>query len=516
MKPARTFLFLACTLAVVLAVYFYMYTPEPYLSISVIPAEKTVSRPKGNKPPKNKPVVVKEEKEDRSASLSKQWNKDSLMIFYKRLYHLDKDIFEDEQLHNIPLVSFEYDTAGAGRFLLQDFFAKLLALRNPQYAEKIAFLYEKPDFWSEDLVPRRKQFLRVLHYGGSLIENDYVTGTLRTLMQEDFGGTGIGLLPLYQPNANFVQLKKSGKWHTSMPQKDVPRGNFGVHTAFLAPPPINALGQKTKDKGNIHINIPEQYKGKQLFLEGFLHEEIQGKQLQVKADNRQLNIAQVSETPGQQRFIYSLPVGTKAVDLDLVLYKNAFVYALALNDTIGICVDNLPARNNAGDVFSHNNRRFLINQLNLLNTELIIYQFDGSAALGKNKDYDYYRMSLMKELSYIRMLMPQTPVIVVGTASFGNIELLLDIQRSCALACGCAFWNLEEALGGDHAMARLAEAQPALVSRNLSHFTSRGADWVAKLFYKAFLYDYRRFLVQEKKNMMLQRAKQLMPETQNR
>lgn len=515
MKPARTFLFLACTLAVVLAVYFYLYTPEPYSRASESRISESVSKPQRNRPAKPAPIVVGEEKEERSSSLSEQWNQDSLMIFYKHLYRLDADIFEDEEMLQLPLVPFEYDTAGAGRYLLSDFFAKLLALRNPDQAQRIADLYEKPDLWSEDLVPRRPGFLRVLHYGGSLIENDYVTGTLRHLIQEDFGGTGVGLLPLFQTNANFIVLKKSGKWYISQPQKNIPRGNFGVHTTCLAPPPINAFGQKTGDKGSIRISIPEKYQGSRLFLECFLHEEVTKNQLLVKTDNKKTFAVHTTEIPGQQRFTYPLPIHTKTVDLELILRKNAFLYALSLNDTMGIYVDNLSLKNSEGNVFSPNNRRFLINQLNLLGTELILYQFDGSAALGKNKDYDYYRVLLLKELSYIRMLMPQIPVIVIGTASSGNVELILEIQRECAFACACVFWNLEEALGGENAMLRLSEDQPALVSRNLSHFTPKGADQVGKLFYRAFLYDYRRFLVQERKNMMLQRARQLLPAPQN-
>lgn len=514
MKPGKTFLFLLCTLAVVLAVYFYFYIPETYQAIPNVSSTAKRAKPKKNSLVKAPGLKVREEKDDRLPNFSEQWNQDSLMIFYKHLYRLDADLFEDEAVRQMPLVPFEYDTSGAGRYLLGDFFAKLLALRNPKQAQEIANLYEKPDLWSEDLVARRKGFLRVLHYGGSLIENDYVTGTLRHLMQKDFGGTGVGLLPLFQPGSNFVVLKKSGKWHISQPQKNIPRGNFGVYTASLAPPPINALGQKTGDKGFIRINIPEN-QGKPLFLEGFLHEEVSANRLSVKADNQKISAVQVTEVPGQQRLTYSLPAQTKTVDLELSLYKNSFLYALSLNDTMGVYIDNLSMKNSEGRVFSPNNRRFLINQLNLLGTELILYQFDGSAALGKNKDYDYYKGLLLKELSYIRMLMPQTPVIVIGTASSGNVERLLDIQRECAFACACVFWNLEEALGGENAMQRLSEAQPALVSRNLSHFTPKGADQVGKLFYRAFLYDYRRFLVQERKNMMLQRARQLLPAPQN-
>lgn len=515
MKPTKTFLFLLCILAVVLPMYFSLHDEPESTTRLQTPLVETRER---IRPERQREKTEKKDKAEKEApslsSLPLQWEKDSLMRLYKKLYRLDADIFEDELLGDVPLTSFEYDSAGAGRYLLQDFFAKLLALRHPLHAGLLASWYEKPDFWNEDLPGKRASFVRVLHYGGSLVENDYVTGTLRRLMQEDFGGRGVGLLPLFQPGSTRVPLKRSGKWHVSRPKKNALGGNFGVYTACLAPPPINALTPKTSDKGFIQIGIPEEYRRQGLFLECILHEDVSGNQLQVDADARKLSAIRTVELPGQQRRTYALPPQTKQADLTLTLSKNAILYALSLNDTVGVCVDNLAFKDNEGTVFSPNNRRFLINQLHLLNTGLIIYQFDGSAALGKNKDYGYYKMSLMKELGHIRMLMPQTPVIVVGTASSGHIDRILDIQRECAFACGCVFWNLDRALGGDNAMARWAEAQPALVSRNLSHFTPMGADWAGKLFYRAFLHDYRRFLLQEKKNMMLQRARQLLPASQ--
>lgn len=512
MKPIKTFLFLACTLIIVAAVYLSVHKPNLHAA----------SRPVPNQAQTNRIIVARQqaekEKEEKEAqavtSLIQRWEQDSMMLFYKRIYRLDADIFEDAELRDVPVFPFEYDSAGAGKYLLQDFFAKLLALRNPLNAEQIADWYEKPDFWNEDLAPRRTRFVRVLHYGGSLIENDYVSGTLRRLMQEDFGGAGVGLLPLFQTNANFITVKKSGKWHISQPNKKMPRGNFGVYGASLTPPPFNALGQRTKDKGFIHIDIPEKLRPQALFLEGIFHDEVSEKQLQITA-GKQKAAAQVVEVPGQQHRTYALPAGAKEAELSLTLSKNACLYALALNDTTGICVDNMSVKGYDGAVFSPNNRRFLINQLTLLNTGLVLYQFDGSP-LVKNKDYGNYRILLMKELAYLRILMPQTPVIVIGTASWGDVNLILDIQRECALANGCVFWNLDQALGGNNALARWAEAQPALVSRNLSHFTPRGADWAAKLFYRSLLQEYRRFLLQEKKRTLLQRARQLMPATQNR
>ncbi|MCM1530743.1 MAG: hypothetical protein NC048_01640 [Bacteroides sp.] len=518
MKPFKTFLFLACTLLVVAAVYLCLYAPD--LSIELpkpspaAPKSEKVQRQKAVRQQMQKKQRQQEEKEAKVlADVSRRWETDSLMLLYKYLYRLDTDIFENGELADVPLFPFEYDSAGAGKYLLQDFFAKLLALRNPPHADRIADWYEKPDFWNDDLAAARKSFVRVLHYGGSLIENDYVSGTLRQLMQRDFGGAGVGLLPLFQTNANFISVKRSGKWHVSQPSKSTPRGNFGVYGASLNPPPVNAFGQKTADKGFLRIRIPEKLQQQTLFLEAVLHDEVAGKQIAVTAD-RHKTPAQVLEVPGQQRYTYALPSGAKEVELTLTLSKNACLYALSLNDTTGVCVDNMSVKGYEGAVFSPNNRRFLINQMVLLNTGLVLYQFDGSAAL-RNKDYGSYRVLLMKELAYLRMLMPQTPVIVMGTASSGDIEQLTDIQRECAFACGCVFWNMNEALGGGNAMARWAEAQTPLVSRNLSHFTPRGAEWVGKLFYRSFLGEYRRFLLQERKRSMLQRAKKLISETPN-
>lgn len=220
MKPIKTFLFLACTLIIVAAVCLGVHKPNLHAASKPVPNQAQTDRILIARQQAEK---EKEEKEAQAVtSLIQRWEQDSMMLFYKQLYRLEADIFEDAELRDVPVFPFEYDSTGAGKYLLQDFFAKLLALRNPLHAEQIADWYEKPDFWNEDLTPRRTRFVRVLHYGGSLIENDYVSGTLRRLMQEDFGGAGVGLLPLFQTNANFIAVKKSGKWHISQPNKKMP------------------------------------------------------------------------------------------------------------------------------------------------------------------------------------------------------------------------------------------------------------------------------------------------------
>ncbi|MDE7338004.1 MAG: hypothetical protein K2M92_01825, partial [Bacteroidales bacterium] len=118
------------------------------------------------------------QEEDREIlSLQEVWAQDTLMNFYRRIYRLDADVFLDEELPGIPVTPFEFDSSRTGRMLLDDFFVKLLVMRNPDYAESLRQWYAKPDFWTETLASNRKDFVRILHFGDSQIENDRITST---------------------------------------------------------------------------------------------------------------------------------------------------------------------------------------------------------------------------------------------------------------------------------------------------------------------------------------------------
>lgn len=536
MKPVKTFLFSACALLFLLLMHFMApmvgYEPlfrcrAPEINFDLSPIwsrpqhrEWQAKRIWNDIKPENKELEEKEEAE--TQLLQKQWQHDSLMLFYKRVYRLEADIFDKPALQNIPITPFEYDSAQIGKELLHDFFARLLALRNPAQRERLDAMYEKTDFWDDPLARNRRSFIRILHYGDAQIENDHITGTLRRLMQADFGGSGPGLLPILRSSWGNFQFKKSGKWNVVKAEPDALRGNYGLYTAYLAPPALNAILQKSNDQGILRFNLPAEYRTEGLCAEAVVHADISEYNLQLSADNRKIPPAAVLEAFGLQRITYPLHQ-EKEISLQLKLLKNHNLYALALNDTLGVSVDNISMTGYAGDMFSANNSLFLNTQLYLLNTGLIIYQFGNPclvAANSKTEDYGYYRFLLLKELNFIRIQMPKIPVIVVGMSGNSSLEPRPDmkrlkaIQRECAFQTGCVFWDLEEAMGGDDAMRHWAESQPALAARDGVHFTAKGADLAGKLLYKALLDAYRRFLLQQRKSLMMQRAKQLLSDVQ--
>ena len=62
----------------------------------------------------------------------------------------------------------------------------------------------------------KKGKIRIAYFGDSMIEGDLLTQTLRKLLQKEFGGYGVGFLPIHSKVAGFRQTAtvKSSGWET--------------------------------------------------------------------------------------------------------------------------------------------------------------------------------------------------------------------------------------------------------------------------------------------------------------
>lgn len=412
------------------------------------------------------------------------------------------------ELQSLPLVPLEYDTAGAGRFLLQHFLSKLLVLRNPEQSELLTQWYQRPSFWTEELAENRPKFARILCYGDKQ-QDTLASHRLRHYFQQDFGGAGPGRIPVTAFNgegSGGIRIEYQGNWHQVSASNANRKGNYGIATSYLAPPPLNALTGKVS-QGDIIIRIPGRLSActGPLFLELIVHEGTRLRDLAIEADNQPLSLSASLSAPGQKRLTYAIPPSCRQIRIGMELNRNCNLYSLSLNDTSGLCVDNLYLPRSHGRVFSVNNRRFLTDQMNLSNTALVLYRFGSSllpetdAGQDVESKYEGFRLRMLHELSYIRSLMPDLPVVVFGIADKDAEERGLDpaairqIQKEAAWQTACIYWNGQKAFPPD--MTSLEEA-----------------DLDAKLFYKALSEEYREFLAKEHRNAALRRAKELQSE----
>lgn len=562
MKPIRSFLFLLIALILLLSVHFILeFSGQDGLFTNATDytdnwfATRTTRTDKPERESGAGYTSTGTPVDDKRRQL---WKEDAQMQMFAQIYRLDSDLFNNPLLQDIPLHTLEYDSAQAGKILLHDFFAHLLALRNPLYSQSIARLYFQDGWWNENPDRKRDNFVRILYYGNSPIENDQITSTLRSLFQNNFGGQGKGIVPVIHPEKHRKDIETDGKWRR-VQIKDLSRkGNYGILGGYMGSPPEFAIVEnKKQEMGRIGFSLsaqttPSGYwnhirdsllspdtvqeqtgsQASDIFLETIVHSDVKNNDIRISIGKEELPLVSSLEYFGQKRLTFAIPTtesvtesankDNKAnttgktkpsdrktdkdkIDIRMVFGKNHNIYTVSLNDTIGICVDNISTSGRAAHIFSPNNRRFLADQINLLGTRLIIYQ-SGTDVLkalqtGNPKSthphpdhlYEELRLLMFQELSYIRMQIPGIPVIVVGPLlSNPETEILGNIQREVAFQTGCVYWDIT--------------SDPA-------HFTpqgtQQGAQMVGKMLYKAILDAYRSFLLQERKDLMVERALQL-------
>jgi hypothetical protein len=382
--------------------------------------------------------------------LSELKKKDSVIAAINAQYYVNPEIFGVDDLQNVPLEPFFYNTNDAN------------GTDNPLKQLYMDLLH----------LQKNPQLMRFLHYGDEQIENDRITKTFRQLLKRAFGGNGNGIIPIFQNGSHgMLTVKISNNWSVMSMQKNQRRGNYGLCNTYLYPPAINALiAVKNVEQGTVEIDGLTLPNSQNFFLEALLHEDVWlendlrvmaltgaagGKTTGSEESGQQLGSpTKQGNSYGLQHCVWKLPYNTTGVNISLTLLKNRNIYALSINGEEGIVVDNLSQRGSTGNIFFKNNRRFLIDNYALMNVRLIIYQFEPTS--------DFYKTMLMQELGYLRITAPDIPVIVIGNS---------EITREIVIENGYIYWNLQKGISDE---------------------------LTGKMLYKAFITDYKNFVIQER------------------
>lgn len=444
---------------------------------------------------------------------------DSLDAVERRFFLFDTALFFRSELSTVPFRPFEYDTA-LSEHPLAPLYTLLRYREDPD--RFAAALMDFTNEWDDEPEP----LIRILHYGDSQIENDRISGSFRNYMQRAFGGAGRGLVSLTQNvQAHGLKMQKSKEWAEVNMMQEKRRGNYGLSGGYLMPPAIWFIQPllRTADYGHFRLDWNKPEGG--AFVDVFVHEDVPAKNLSWTVDTRTEDGAaaqavSADRTPsektgfGIKRFRFKREDFEKSRNLKMRLSRNHNLYAVSLNDSTGICVDNLPYRGNSGYIFSPQQRAFLSENYRLADVKFIIYQFGANlipynAVPAKTDslrqaELAYYRRALLQEITYLHAVAPTMPICIVSIPPRpvdarrdmeeeydrrAALRVVYDIQREVALATGCVFWDLW-ALTKDH---------PEWISSDHIHFSDAGADMVGKMLYKSFISDYYRFVKAQEK-----------------
>ena len=403
--------------------------------------------------------------------------------------------------------------------------------------------------------------VRIIHYGDSQIEADRISGYLRYKLQQQFGGSGPGLVPAktaYDYKAP-CEVVNEGDWkrYTIFPFVDtaVHHAKYGALAAFAKFSPMINGGVKSAPKTAQPLQMPDssgadsaavvsvdslllpkipEYKPKE--PEKIYHASLEFKPFKYGYGN--------SKTIKKVRMFYgnhTKPCSVRVMDGETILYADSLkpndlyaiktwnfaqtpeqfrmefsgadspeIYGFAMDGLSGVAVDNIPLRGCSGTIFVKMNAVHLGGMLRDLNAKCLILQFGGNAVPSLNSENVVaFKNYLASQIRYLRRIHPGVSIILIGPADmstkvqdhYETYEILPEVVRllrEAAMQNDCAYWDMYEAMGGLNTMPDWVFHDPPFAEKDFVHFTPTGANAMAKMFYNALITRYNEYIRKEK------------------
>ncbi len=373
-----------------------------------------------------------------------------------------------------------------------------------------------PFFRKMRRVNRSGNKLRIMHYGDSQIEGDRMTSFIRYKLQDQFGGSGIGIQPLVQLYGYQLSLRHtaSGNWqrYTAFGKTDstLEHNRYGALGCFARFSPYpDSLDTDTHtyeawitfEQSLRTYYLTRMFKScriyygnatQPVYFEVYTDGELHDADFLEASEGLQIKSWAFEESPEQLSFQFKT---TCSPDF----------YGIALDHDYGLSVDNVPMRGSAGLVFSKMDGELLKQMYDSLNVKLLLLQFGGNVVPYISDNYTYYEKWFYRELTRLKTLVPDLSIIVIGVAdmsmkekdqfvTYPNLENIRDALRNAAFRSDCAFWDMYSAMGGRNSMPSWVFAQPPLATSDFVHFNERGARVLAEMFYNALIHDYNSYV----------------------
>ena len=350
----------------------------------------------------------------------------------------------------------------------------------------------------EALERAEEEPLRIIHYGDSQIEEDRITGTIRSRLQARFGGSGPGMMParrhatrqvgggasaglaryfIYGDPSYWAGIRQYG------PYADFVRLDT---TAVLSYYPVNSR------------NTPHTTFDRMTLVAGNLRSA-----LKVSARGQSVTVE-----PGEKLALvrFELPDSSQRASMTVSGYAD--LYGVLLDGKGGVRMDNVAMRGSGGTFFTAMDA----DQLRLFyeqeNVRLILLQFGGNSmpVLNTDKAVTKELEILRRQIRHLQTLAPQARIVFIGPSdmattvrgkrqTYPRLPAFVDSLKVSATQCGAAYWDIYGVMGGENSMAAWVAAKPALAGPDYIHFTLAGAERVGELFCDAFMlyYDYYRW-----------------------
>lgn len=354
----------------------------------------------------------------------------------------------------------------------------------------------------ETALKKRKEPVRISQYGDSLISGDGFTGQLRNLLQSRFGDGGHGYIPLKAPSRfmgfHGLRVSSSESWKLdSITRSSKKPRALGVGGASFVPKGATRLKIQSRDKSRTFDRLGV------LASVNNLNKPVQF-HLKTEANKQQISVP----TKALQDEVHWLSI-KPTPNVELSNFNHATYYGIVLeNQGHGVVVDNFGMLSSRVSSLVRMDAKHWKQQLKARGVNLASFSFGTNSAfsgkpsskwLNRYKGVYGYVLNAAQDvrdnrdclvLSILTRASKQNDRIL----QYPSVKPMVAAQRETALKAGCAFWNMNAAMGGEKGPAKWYKNSPRLLGSDFTHPTSTGYRKLAKMFHGALLYEFKLYL----------------------
>ena len=366
-----------------------------------------------------------------------------------------------------------------------------------------------------------KRPIRVVHYGDSQLEGDRITSYIRNKLQSQFGGTGPGLFPVADivPHMSVVrELSPNWDRYSVMNRKEAGADHlrYGALSSFSKFTPIlpdsvpldtiEHTGTIKLGKGRRAYTKAQQFNVCRIYF-GWNRAPVS---LTCGIDGEQIGSEVIEPSTSLIKREWRFASPPENITIEMSGRDSPEVYAVSLEGTTGVNVDNVAARGGAGYEFSKVDQQLLREMLGDLNVKLLILQYGGNVLphMKSVEDAQKYGRAFGAQIARFKRMIPGVCVIVIGPSDMSIkegedmvtrpfLEDVRDAMKENSIAQGAAFWDLYEAMGGRGSMVSWVNATPPLAASDFTHFSPQGAKKVGEMFYNALINDLAEWMAKK-------------------
>ncbi len=356
-------------------------------------------------------------------------------------------------------------------------------------------LYLQPVYQKLNELSTLNQPFRIAFLGDSFTECEIMTGDIREMLQEKFGGGGGGLVPLKIESAGLSPLAEVSQ-------------NSIESFSVVSKPGLNTFqsisGKYFIGRNNSEFSIRcNKFKAKttSAAFARLLFRPLHSVDITYSKDKTSWDTVHYESDPS----LKMLQIDGNVNNLSFKLQEtdSIILYGVAYDNQNGVILDNLSLRSNSGLALSALSDRTL-NEFNQKRPyDLVIIQY-GLNAFNTTGNYEGYKKGMIRAISHLKSALPNARFILFSIGDKGEmrdgevvtnhlVPEFIQAQKDIARQSGICFWNMFEAMGGEGTIARWAQAEKPMAAKDFTHIAPAGGRIIAKQFVSSFLFEQNKY-----------------------